>query len=224
MCLLWLFFQLPEMELKNFPSDSATRKAWCNLIKRQERMDGFRINKSTRVCERHFPTVMIIHHQELHVKDSKPTLHPWNNFGKDVLKRKTPTYRPFPKKVFRTDDRSSNKSDLHVEDTEFELLQDEIKKLKSENNKLISERDEFSLKCTFMETTIKNVHETVDKLNNDLKYMPTRKTDFASHAKQCCTQGKYHLPTRISLNNFANDKVFCIFLCCLGIFSFFLLN
>ena len=40
-----------------FPQEQSERNAWCNLIKRRENKDGFRISKSTRVCEKHLQTL-----------------------------------------------------------------------------------------------------------------------------------------------------------------------
>ena len=37
-----------------FPREQSERNVWCNLIKRRENKDGFRISKSIRVCEKHF--------------------------------------------------------------------------------------------------------------------------------------------------------------------------
>lgn len=37
-----------------FPTHGAKKKRWCSLIKRQDGRDGFRISKSTVICEKHF--------------------------------------------------------------------------------------------------------------------------------------------------------------------------
>ena len=46
--------------LFSFPSEPSRKKLWCNLIKRQDGMDGFKITmKSTQLCEKHFESHMV---------------------------------------------------------------------------------------------------------------------------------------------------------------------
>lgn len=37
-----------------FPTKNPAKRRWCNLIKRQDGRDGFRVNKNTVICEKHF--------------------------------------------------------------------------------------------------------------------------------------------------------------------------
>ena len=38
-----------------FPTKGPKKARWCNLIKRQDRRDGFRVNHTdTMICEKHF--------------------------------------------------------------------------------------------------------------------------------------------------------------------------
>ena len=38
----------------HFPKEKFEIKDWCNLIKRQDGKDGFKVTKSTVVCSKHF--------------------------------------------------------------------------------------------------------------------------------------------------------------------------
>ena len=37
-----------------FPTKNPAKPRWCNLIKRQDRRDGFRVSENTVICEKHF--------------------------------------------------------------------------------------------------------------------------------------------------------------------------
>ena len=69
----------------DFPKEKFEIKDWCNLIKRQDRKDGFKVTKSTVVCLKHFlpsniqrPSGGTRHSLK---KGSRLILHDWNNFG-----------------------------------------------------------------------------------------------------------------------------------------------
>ena len=37
-----------------FPTKNPAKARWCNLIKRQDRRDGFRVSENAVICEKHF--------------------------------------------------------------------------------------------------------------------------------------------------------------------------
>ena len=70
---------------------------WCNKIKRQDGKDGFRVNESTRVCEKHFESFKIYRPpggtRWRLIDGARPLLHRWNSFSLGRNKRKSPTKR-----------------------------------------------------------------------------------------------------------------------------------
>ena len=48
-----------EFVFFKFPEEPSEKTVWCNKIKRQDGKDGFRVNESTRVCEKHFESFKI---------------------------------------------------------------------------------------------------------------------------------------------------------------------
>ena len=89
----------------SFPKSLTEINVWCNLIKRQNGKDGFKVTSATRICSKHFPS------SEIYkppggtkcrlLANARPTLHTWNDFqgGKT---RKAPTVRSSPRKKCRT--------------------------------------------------------------------------------------------------------------------------
>ena len=70
-------------EIYSFIHSKTERNAWCNLIKRRENKDGFRITKSTQVCEKHFLPSKIYRPtggRKRLIQGARPILHPWNYF------------------------------------------------------------------------------------------------------------------------------------------------
>ena len=69
-----------------FPTDKATITLWCNLIHRRNNFDDFVVSDTTRLCEKHFKKDNIYRPpggtrvRLIADSDSKPILHPWNNF------------------------------------------------------------------------------------------------------------------------------------------------
>ena len=51
-----------------FPEEQSERNVWCNLIKRRENKDGFRVSKLTQVCDKHFLPGKIYRFPERHGK------------------------------------------------------------------------------------------------------------------------------------------------------------
>ena len=82
------FFSLQEQSESN---------AWCNLIKRKENEDGFRITKSTQVCEKHFLAEKIYRlpggTRKKLIHGARPVLRPCNNFTFTEKHRKEPLRR-----------------------------------------------------------------------------------------------------------------------------------
>ena len=82
----------------HFPKEKFEIKDWCNIIKRQDRKDGFKVTKSTVVCSKHFlpsninrPSGGARHSLK---KGSRPILNDWNNFGSNLTQaRKQPALR-----------------------------------------------------------------------------------------------------------------------------------
>ena len=94
-------YYFENTELLSFPSEPSRKKLWCNLVKRQDGMDGLKITKkSTQLCEKHFESHMVYRPpggtKKRLLADSKPTLHGWNNCS--LPSRKKPTYRSSPRK------------------------------------------------------------------------------------------------------------------------------
>ena len=91
------------------PSDPVIRRQWCNLIKRQDGKDGFKITESTRVCEKHFEPSMVYRPpggtRKRLLEHAKPILHSWNCFRKnnESSKRSAPKQRLSPRKKLRVD-------------------------------------------------------------------------------------------------------------------------
>ena len=73
------------------------------MIKRRENEDGFRITKSTRVCEKHFLPEKIYRPpggtRKRLIQGARPVLHPWNNFTFIEKHLKEPLRRSLRKKV-----------------------------------------------------------------------------------------------------------------------------
>lgn len=90
-----------------FPDDKSVKKNWCNLIKRRENQDGFKITKSTRVCEKHFLPEYIYRPpggtKKRLLDGAKPVLHSWNNFTIEEKQRKEPLLRRSPRKKRKLD-------------------------------------------------------------------------------------------------------------------------
>lgn len=69
-----------------FPQDLLSeRKACCNLIKQRKNKDGFRISKSTRMCEKHFFPEKVYRSpwgtSKRLILGARLILKPWNNFN-----------------------------------------------------------------------------------------------------------------------------------------------
>ena len=94
---------LTKISFLCFPQEQSERNAWCNLIKRRENKDGFRISKSTRVCEKHFLPEKIYRlpwgTQKRLIQGARQVLHPWNNFTFIEKHQKEPLRRSTRKKV-----------------------------------------------------------------------------------------------------------------------------
>ena len=80
-----------------FPEEPSEKTMWCNKIKRQDGKDGFRVNESTRVCEKHFESFKIYRPpggtRWRLIDGARPLLHEWNSFSLGRNKRKSPTKR-----------------------------------------------------------------------------------------------------------------------------------
>ena len=83
-----------------FPKDTSAVRDWCNLIKRQNGKDGFKVSGSTYVCSKHFlhsdvrrPPGGTRHSLR---KGARPLLHSWNNFMFNQGERKPPMERLQP--------------------------------------------------------------------------------------------------------------------------------
>ena len=102
-----------------FPQEQSERNAWCNLIKRRENKDGFRISKSTRVCEKHFLPEKIYRPpgrtRKILIQGARPVLHPWNNFTFIEKHRKEPQRRS-PRKKVKVADCSEQQYDVQQQD------------------------------------------------------------------------------------------------------------
>ena len=88
---------LTKISFLCFPQEQSERNAWCNLIKRRENKDGFRISKSTRVCEKHFLPEKIYRPpgdtRKKLIHGVRLVLHPCNNFTFTEKHRKEPLRR-----------------------------------------------------------------------------------------------------------------------------------
>ena len=110
-----------------FPQEQSERNAWCNLIKRKENKNGFRISKSTRVCEKHFLPEKIYRPpggtRKRLIKGTRPLLHPWNKFTSTEKHRKE-TLKRFPRKKAKIADCSEQQyvqQDLFETDCNIQL-------------------------------------------------------------------------------------------------------
>ena len=139
-----------------FPDDAEERKVWCYLIKRQENKDGFKIGKSTRICEKHFPVYKSYKPpggtRKKFMKGARPMLHPWNSFKEEQKLRKPPLIRYSPRKKKKSEQQEETNTEKHVGDnlndfsneqcvenfdeTEKEHLRKRIEELEKDNNVL----------------------------------------------------------------------------------------
>ena len=98
-----------------FSPRTVRKDAWCNLIKRRENKDGFRISKSTRVFENHFLPENIYGPpggtRKRLIQGARPVLHPWNNFTFIEKHRKEPLRRS-PRKKGKVADCSEQQYDV----------------------------------------------------------------------------------------------------------------
>ena len=125
----------------HFPKEKFEIKDWCNLIKRQDGKDGFKVTNSTLVCSRHFlpsnikrPSEETMHSLK---KGLRPILHDWNNFGSNSTQaRKQPALRsaintsPAKKrKNFVDENKENNYSKILTPDNiGFEMSSSKMKK------------------------------------------------------------------------------------------------
>lgn len=122
-------------------------------------MDGFKIKESTKICVVHFPLSQVLKipggTKKKLINGAKPTLHSWNNFGKDVHTRKAPVDRASRRKKCRFmmnednegEGSSSTQDADKAKNDNKDLLEDENKKLKEQLSKL--EEDLLSSKNKF---------------------------------------------------------------------------
>ena len=106
---------LTKISFLCFPQEQSERNAWCNLIKRRENKDGFRISKSTRVCEKHFLPEKIYRPpgdtRKRLIQGGRSALHPQNNFT-FIKKHRKELLRPSPRKNVRVADCSEQQYDV----------------------------------------------------------------------------------------------------------------
>ena len=73
-----------------FPEEPSEKTVWCNKIKRQDGKDGFRVNESTRVCEKHFESCKIYRPpggtRWRLIDGARPLLHGWNSLSLEKIK------------------------------------------------------------------------------------------------------------------------------------------
>lgn len=174
------------------PADSSRRKLWCNLIKRHDGKDGFKITDSTRVCEKHFEPSLIYRApggtRKRLCDGAKPLLHTWNDFSMEKNKRSLPKQRPSPQKKMRCqspEPAPAVELEVPVEPeplSEIELLRQEVRRLRNENSKLTKENQEYQKLVTEHDSIIQSLHE-------ELANVPTRKqhfTNFVTKSNETC--------------------------------------
>ena len=125
----------------HFSKEKFEIKDWCNLIKRQDGKDGFKVTNSTLVCSRHFlpsnikrPSGETRHSLK---KGLRPVLHEWNNFGSNLTQarkqaalRSTINASPAKKrKNFVDENKENNYSKILTPDNVgFEMSSSRMKK------------------------------------------------------------------------------------------------
>ena len=158
------------IKLFSFPlKDKGRVIQWCNLIKRQNDRDNFKVTKESKVCEKHFPKEFLYRPpggtRTRLLEGAKPTLHHWNNFGMPVdssstmcvqsSKRKSPRKRVRLESPPKYDDDNVDDARNTIQDnlpfsecnTDFEVveqtdLSETIEVLKLENERLKLQLDE----------------------------------------------------------------------------------
>ena len=91
--------KLTGINFFRFPKDQGEKQAWCNLIKRRNSMDGFKVTATTILCDKHFERDKLYRPAGLPkvrlLKDSRPTLQEWNGFENErkITERKPPKIR-----------------------------------------------------------------------------------------------------------------------------------
>ena len=106
-----------------FPQKNPEKRIWCNLIKRVDGLDGFKVTSSTVLCQEHFKDADIKRNpQRWKIRDgSVPSLKLYNTVPKITKTcRKTPKVRSFSPELLQTQASSSTKicesSDFPQED------------------------------------------------------------------------------------------------------------
>lgn len=169
----------------NFPRDTFAKRSWCNLIKRQDGLDGFNITNSTRLCEKHFGISVIYKPpggtRKRLLDGAKPILHAWNDFGKDFKKRKQPMLRASPRKKCRVQTPLQlNFSDEELEVTEtpeiseLDQIKEKLQNFKNDNVSLKNEKINLQAKCEQLEQTVNSLHQ-------EIKHVSSVKCNFVAH-------------------------------------------
>ena len=85
----WHFFK--------FPQTNPDKSRWCNLIKRQDGKDGFKVNANTYLCQKHFEDDCVRRNPNTWRlnKGAAPSLLLHQSFEKDNYTRKLPAKRSF---------------------------------------------------------------------------------------------------------------------------------
>ena len=85
----WHFFK--------FPQKNPDKRRWCNLIKRQDGKDGFKVNANTYLCQTHFEDDHIRRNPNTWRlnKGAAPSLLLYESFERDSYTRKLPAKRSF---------------------------------------------------------------------------------------------------------------------------------
>ena len=126
----------------SFPKEQNEINAWCNLIKRQNGKDGFKVTSATRICSKHFPSSEIYRPPGgtkcRLLANAMPTLHVWNDFqgGKT---RKAPTVRGSPRKKCRTQELVEHNNNTGISltsDVDFDIKATDITPIPSGNSTL----------------------------------------------------------------------------------------
>ena len=91
--------KLTGINFFRFLKDQGEKQAWCNLIKRRNSMDGFKVTATTILCDKHFERDKLYRPaggtKVRLLKDSRPVLHEWNGFEnkRKLTERKPPKIR-----------------------------------------------------------------------------------------------------------------------------------